>query len=75
MKLLDWMFIISLGIIAFVVASKTLIGPRVIQGYDGLPLDDKIEVMKRQDSGLRKILRSWLFWIGVIGILISVIFS
>lgn len=71
----DLLFFISLGLIALAFFAATLLGPRVIRGADGLPLDDNTEILARQDKGIKKVFRSWLLWIGVIGIISSVILS
>lgn len=71
----DRIFLISIIWLVIILSLRTIIGPRVIQGYDGLPLDDKKDVMDRQMKGLLKTLRSPLVLLGVLGILVSVILS
>ncbi|KIL35057.1 hypothetical protein SD71_15465 [Cohnella kolymensis] len=53
-ELSDLLFFISLGLIVLAFFAATLLGPRVIRGADGLPLDDNTEILARQDKGIKK---------------------
>jgi len=71
----DKIFLGSLILLVISLSFRIFLGPRVIQGYDGIPLDDKKNIMERQMKSIYKTLKSPLTLLSLIGILVSVILS
>jgi hypothetical protein len=71
----DKIFMLSLIWLTIIVLYDVAAGPRVFYRHDGMPLDDKKEVMDRQFKYIIKALISPLTIIGYIGIIVSIMIS
>ncbi|TCZ74018.1 hypothetical protein E0485_20285 [Paenibacillus albiflavus] len=71
----DILFFVALGLIVISVISNVSAGPKPITGYDGVPIDNKSDVIGQQDNALRRLFKSWLLRIGLIVFAISILTS
>jgi hypothetical protein len=82
----DYLFMGSLIllVIAFILYGPGKRGTTAVQmnndGFNGAITDLQMaqnhkEITTRQDSMLGRILKSYLFWIGIIGIIVSIVLS